>query len=78
MVYPLIELKAGETAEVVWVICDPPMAEHLKSLGFTANQHITCVLKGRANSMSAYLIHGKLIGLRAEHAKEVLIRAAEP
>ena len=34
MVYPLNELKSGETAEVVWIICEPYMAEHLKHLGF--------------------------------------------
>ncbi|MCC8024181.1 MAG: ferrous iron transport protein A [Clostridium sp.] len=77
MVYPLNELKAGETAEVVWIICEPYMAEHLKSLGFISNELVTCVLKGRADSMSAYLIRGRLIGLRASNAKEVLVRAAK-
>lgn len=78
MVYPLNELKAGESAQIVWIICEPYMAEHLKSVGFTSKEHITCILKGRADSMSAYLIHGRLIGLRAANAREVLVRAVDP
>lgn len=78
MVYPLNELKSGETAEVVWIICESYMAEHLKRLGFIYTEPITCILKGRTDSISAYLIRGRLIGLRAANAKEVLVRAVEP
>lgn len=78
MVYPLNELKAGESAQIVWIICEHYMAEHLKSLGFTSKEHITCVLKGKEDSISAYYIRGRLIGLRGANAREVLVRAVDP
>ena len=56
MVYPLNELNPGETAEVVWIISDPYMSDRLDSLGFSFKEHITCILGGSRDSMSAYLI----------------------
>ena len=75
LVYPLNELNPGETAEVVWIISDPYMSDKLDSLGFSFKEHITCILGGSRDSMSAYLIRGTLIALRTENAKEVLVRS---
>ena len=75
MVYPLNELNPGETAEVVWIISDPYMSDRLDSLGFSFKEHITCILGGSRDSMSAYLIRGTLIALRTENAKEALVRS---
>ena len=75
MVYPLNELNPGETAEVVWIISDPYMSDRLDSQGFSFKEHITCILGGHRDSMSAYLIRGTLIALRTENAKEVLVRS---
>lgn len=77
MVYPLNELNPGESAEVVWVISDAPMFARLDALGFSFKEHVTCILGGRRDSMSAYLVRGTLIALRTENAKEVLVRSPE-
>lgn len=77
MVYPLNELNPGDTAEVVWIISDPYMSSQLDALGFTFKEQVTCILGGRKDSMSAYLIRGTLIALRTENAREVLVRAPE-
>lgn len=74
MVYPLNELNPGETAEVVWIISEPHMSAQLDALGFTFKEQITCLLGSRKDSMSAYLIRGTTIALRAENAREVLVR----
>ena len=42
---------------------------------FPSKEHITCILGGSRDSMSAYLIRGTLIALRTENAKEVLVRS---
>lgn len=59
---------------MVWIISDPCMSDRLDSLGFSFKERITCILGGRRDSMSAYLIRGTLIALRTENAKEVLVR----
>ena len=78
MVYPLHELKPGERAEIVWVICEPPMSLRLEELGFTAAAQVTCILKGRRGHMSAYQIQGTVIALRPQNAREVLVRVLNP
>ena len=78
MVYPLHELKPGERAEIVWVISEPPMSLRLEELGFTAAAQVTCILKGRRGHMSAYQIHGTVIALRPQNAREVLVRVLNP
>lgn len=78
MVYPLNELNPGETAEIVWVISEPPMSGRLEELGFTGKKHVTCIIKGYRGSMSAYQIGGSVIALRAQNTKEVLVRPLEP
>lgn len=74
MVYPLNELKPGDTAEVVWIISSPFMSARLNAMGFNFKEHVTCILGGRRDSMNAYLIRGTLIALRTENAKEILVR----
>ena len=78
MVYPLHEINPGDTALVVWVISEPPMASRLDSLGFTAREPVTCVIKGRKGAMSAYEVKGRIIALRAATTKEVLVKVVEP
>lgn len=78
MVYPLYETNPGDTAEVVWVISEPPMAERLSALGFTSKEPVTCMIKGKKDSMSAYQVRGAVIALRPANAKEVLVRTIEP
>ena len=75
MVYPLNELNPGESAEVVWIISDSYMTARLNSLGFSFQEQVTCILGGRRDTMSAYLIRGTLVALRTENAKEVLVRS---
>lgn len=77
MVYPLNELKPGDTAEVVWIISSPFMSARLDAMGFTFKEHVTCILGGRRDSMNAYLIRGTMIALRAENAREILVRSLE-
>lgn len=78
MVYPLYEINQGETAEVVWVISEQPMAERLNALGFISKEPVTCVIKGKHGSMSAYQVGDAVIALRPANAREVLVRSIEP
>ena len=59
---------------MVWIISDSFMSSQLDAL----KERVTCILGNRGDSMNAYLIRGTLIALRAENAKEVLVRALEP
>lgn len=74
MVFPLFDISPGETAEIVWVISEPPMAFHLEALGFTASEQVTCIIKGRRGCMSAYKVRGTVIALRTQNAREVLVK----
>lgn len=78
MVYPLYELNPGESAEIVWVISEPPASLKLEELGFISRAQVTCVMRGSRGCMSAYEIRGSVIALRAQNAKEVLVRPLKP
>ena len=54
MVFPLCDLKAGETAQVVWIISEPAMERRLNRLGFRFGEPVTCIFKSRAAGLSAY------------------------
>ena len=43
MVFPLCDLKAGETAQVAWIISEPAMERRLSRLGFRFGEPVTCI-----------------------------------
>ena len=70
MVFPLCDLNAGETATVVWLICEPSMERQ----GFRFGEPVTCIFKSRMAGLSAYRIHKKVVGLRQRTTREILVR----
>ena len=61
MVFPLCDLKAGETAQVVWIISEPAMERRLSRLGFRFGEPVTC-------------IHKRVVGIRQRTTREILVR----
>ena len=53
MVFPLCDLNAGETATVVWLICEPSMERRLGQQGFRFGEPVTCIFKSRMAGLSA-------------------------
>ena len=47
MVFPLCDLKAGETAQVAWIISEPAMERRLSRLGFRFGEPVTCIFKSK-------------------------------
>ena len=74
MVFPLCDLNAGETATVVWLICEPSMERRLGQQGFRFGEPVTCIFKSRMAGLSAYRIHKKVVGLRQRTTLEILVR----
>lgn len=76
MVIPLSQIDAGEKARVVWVASPADMARRLNDLGFTPDEEVVCVLRGRPGGMRAYLVQGAVIGLRESNSREIFVEAA--
>ena len=73
MVLPLNRIDVGRTVRVVWVASEPDMAQRLCDLGFSPEEEVTCVLRGRPGGMRAYLVQGAVIGLREQNSREVFV-----
>lgn len=74
MVFPLCDLKAGERAQVVWIISEPAMERRLNRLGFRFGEPVTCIFKSRAAGLSAYRLHKRVVGIRQRTTREILVR----
>lgn len=74
MVVPLSQIDVGEWASVVWVGSEPGMSTRLRDLGFTPQEKICCILKGRPGGMRAYLVRNAVIGLRENNISEIFVQ----
>lgn len=73
MVLPLTQIEAGEEAQVAFLAGDDSISLRLYDLGFVPGETVTCVLKGKKGSMSAYLVRCAVIALRDKNAVEILV-----
>ena len=74
MVIPLTYLEQDQSAAVVWLASPPDMEKRLSDLGFEPDEVITCVIKGKKDGMSAYLVKHAGIALRQRDASGILVR----
>ena len=72
MVEPLSGLVEGEMAEVVWIISD--VREMLGRSGFLYGEVLTCLLKNPARQLCIYRIRRRVVAIREEYTKEILVR----
>ncbi len=75
MVIPLNQIDIGQNARVVWIASSPDMAARLTDLGFTPDEEIRCVLKGRSGGMKAYLVRNAVIALREQNCRQIFVEA---
>lgn len=74
MVIPLNYIQPQQEAQIVWLASPPDMARRLMDLGFEPEERISCVLKGRKNGMSAYLVNHAVIALRSKDAAGIFVK----
>lgn len=74
MVFPLCDLKAGETAQVAWIISEPAMERRLSRLGFRFGEPVTCIFKSKTAGLSEYRLHKRVVGIRQRTTREILVR----
>ena len=72
MVEPLSGLVEGEMAEVVWIISEA--REMLGRSGFLYGEVLTCLLKNPARQLCIYRIRRRVVAIREEYTKEILVR----
>ena len=77
MVIPLSNIKPGETARIVAIGMDGPMAGRLQDLGFEINSTISCVLQKPRKNITAYLVRNAVIALRRCDSRYILVTPAE-
>ena len=74
MVEPLSGLGEGEAAEVVWIISETDVREMLGRSGFLYGEAVTCLLKAPARQLCVYRIRRRVVAIREEYTKEILVR----
>ena len=74
MVLPLSSINTGGSAKILALANPPLMAGRLSDLGFEPDEVITCVIKGKKDGMSAYLVKHAVIALRQRDASGILVR----
>ena len=74
MVEPLSSLREGEIAEVVWIISEADIRDMLGGNGFLSGETITCLFKNPARQLCAYKIRRRVVAMREEYTKEILVR----
>lgn len=78
MVIPLSNINPGESAKIVCLPENGPMAGRLLDLGFEPGAVISCVLKRKKNNISAYLVRNAVIALREEDGRMILAEEVCP
>ncbi len=73
MVEPLSGLGEGEMAEVIWIISDADVREMLGRSGFLYGEVLTCLLKNSARQLCVYKIRRRVVAIREEYTKEILV-----
>ena len=73
MVEPLSGLSEGEEAKVVWIISEADVREILGRSGFLYGEAVTCLLKSPARQLCVYRIRRRVVAIREEYTKEILV-----
>ena len=66
-------LSPGESGRVIAILCEGEMRRRLLDIGMIPGTEICCVGRSPFGDPSAYLVRGKLIAIRKEDAKRVVI-----
>ena len=74
MLFPLSEMKIGQTAEICWLADHKAITKRLLDLGFEPGARVGCVLTKHGGEISAYWIKGAVIALRREDAELILVK----
>lgn len=74
MVVPLSTLPPGQGGRIVWLAAEPEQENRLSAIGFAPDCSVKCLFKGRRHSMSAYMAHGSVFGLREQDAQVILVK----
>lgn len=77
MVISLSNIKPGDTARIIGIGNEDPVAGRLKDLGFEVNSVVSCVLQRPKKNISAYLVRNAVIALRECDSRYILVRLLE-
>lgn len=77
MVFPLSNIKPGETVRVVFLGSEGNMAGRLRDLGFNSGAVISCVMQRPKGNIAAYLVRNAVIALRTEDSRMIFVRPDE-
>ena len=69
----LPELKRGECGIVKVLLCEGGIRRRLLDIGLIPGTSVLCCGKSPLGDPSAYLVRGKLIAIRKEDAKKILL-----
>lgn len=69
----LNELKAGESARVVSMDSDAPLARRLRDVGLIEGARVKSLMRSPLGDPKAYAIRGAVIALRCADASAVLV-----
>ena len=69
----LDQLMPGDTAAVCRLENEPTMRCRLQDLGLIEETEVECVGVSPGGELSAYLIRGAVIAIRADDAKRILV-----
>lgn len=69
----LNDMKIGESARVVSVVCNRNIKSRFMSIGLVRGAYVECVGKSPNGDPRAYLICGSVIAIRSEDAAGIVI-----
>mgnify|MGYP002519236043 CR=1 FL=1 len=74
-VMTLDKLEPGQAGVILELNTCGDMRRRLMDLGFSAGEHVECVLKSPPGDPRAYLVRGTVTALRGKDAAEITVRA---
>lgn len=72
-IFPLTDLKIGETATVKALYANDTIKRRLLDIGVIEGTRIECIMKSPWNDPTAYQIRGAIIALRCEDSKNIIM-----
>ena len=76
-VMTLDKLEPGQAGVILELNTGGGMRRRLMDLGFSAGEHVECVLKSPPGDPRAYLVRGTVTALRGKDAAEIKVRAED-
>ena len=76
-VMTLDKLEPGQAGIILELNTGGGMRRRLMDLGFSAGEHVECVLKSPPGDPRAYLVRGTVTALRGKDAAEIKVRAED-